>query len=74
MVACLNALAASSACPVMDRWFSLPFSLVAEFRLHQWTAEVLCQGVTQPLGGSSSSEVGQDIGDLYRGGVGDSSP
>ena len=49
VVACPNALAASSACWVTDRWFSPQFSLVAEFRIHQWTAEVSCPRVTQPV-------------------------
>ena len=42
MVGCPNALAASSACRVTDRWFSPHFSVVAEFyRWATWLREDL---------------------------------
>ena len=72
-----NALAASTACRVTDGWFSPRFSVFAEFSTRQWTAEVSCPRVTQPVwpacwidtpdrSSSSTSEVVQDIWDVYR--------
>ena len=42
MVVCPNALAASAACRVTDRWFTPHFSILAEFSIHRWNAEVSC--------------------------------
>ena len=40
VVARPNALAASSACKVIDRWFSRHFSIFDEFCIRRWTKEV----------------------------------
>ena len=55
MVACPNALAASSTCQVTDRWFTPHFSIVADFRIRQWPAEVSCWVDTPDRSASSSS-------------------
>ena len=77
MVGCPNALAASHACDVTDRWFSHHFSVLARFRIDAWMAEVSCPVACQPLwpacwldtpdrSSSSSSRVVQDVWDVYR--------
>ena len=48
-VGCPNALAASNAWYVTDRWFSLHFSVVARFRIDAWMADVACPVVCQPV-------------------------
>ena len=48
-VGCPGALAASQACYVTDRWFSLHFSVLARFRVDAWMADVACPVVCQPL-------------------------
>ena len=48
-VGCLNALAASHACYVTDRWFSPHFSVVANFRISAWTADIACPVACLPL-------------------------
>ena len=49
IVACCNALTASTACGVTDRWFTPHFSVFACFCTGRWTAEVLCPVATQPV-------------------------
>ena len=49
MVACPNALAASVACQVTERWLSPHFSVWADFGVRQWVAAVSCPCATQPL-------------------------
>ena len=77
MVACSNALAASTACRVTERWFTPQFSVLAEFGIRQWTAEVSGPSVTQPLwpacwvdtldrSSLSESEIVHDSGNIYR--------
>ena len=44
-----NALAASAACRVTDRWFTPHFSVFASFCIRSWTAEVSCPVATQPV-------------------------
>ena len=77
IVACPDALAASSACWVTDRWFLKHFSVVAEFSIRRWTAGVSCPIVTQLVwpacwidtpdrSSSSSSKAVQDIWDIFR--------
>ena len=67
VVACSNALAASTACWMTDRWFSPQFSFFVDFSVRQWTAEVSCPGVTQRVWPACSTpEVVQDIWDIYR--------
>ena len=46
-VACLNALAASTACRITDRWFTPHFSVFAEFSIGRWAAEVSYPGSCQ---------------------------
>ena len=48
-VGCPNALAASQACCVTDRWFTPHFSILARFRLDAWMADVSCPIACQPL-------------------------
>ena len=48
-VGCPNALAASQACYVTDRWFTPHFSLLARFRIGVWVADVACPVVCQPI-------------------------
>ena len=75
VVACPNALPASTASRVTDRRFSPPFSIFAECDIRQWTAEVSCPRVTQPVwpacwvdtldrSSSSTSTAVQDIWDI----------
>ena len=49
LVACPNALAASVACVVTDRWFSPRFSIFSKFGIRQWVAEISCPCATQPF-------------------------
>ena len=76
-VGCPNALAASQACCVTDRWFTPHFSLLARFRIDAWMADVSCPIACQPLwpacwldtpdrSSSSSSRIVQDVWDVYR--------
>ena len=48
-VGCPNALAATQACYVTDRWFTHHFSVLARFRIGAWMADVACPVVCQPL-------------------------
>ena len=48
-VGCPNALAASHACYVTDRWFTPHFSVLARFRTDAWMADVACPVVCQPV-------------------------
>ena len=76
-VGCPNALAASSACHVTDRWFTPHFSVLGRFRIGTWMADVACPVACQPLwpacwldtpdrSSSSSSRIVQDVWDVYR--------
>ena len=76
-VGCPNALAASQACYVTDRWFTPHFSVLARFRIDAWMADVACPIVCQPIwpacwldtpdrSSSSSTRVVQDVWDVYR--------
>ena len=76
-VVCPGALAASQACYVTDRWFTLHFSVLARFRIGAWMADVACPIASQPLcpacwldtpdrSSSSSSRIVQDVWDVYR--------
>ena len=49
LVGCSNALAASHACDVTDRWFLPHFSVLARFRIDAWMADVSCPVACQPL-------------------------
>ena len=77
ILGCSNALAASTACSVTDRWFIPHFSVLASFSISRWTAEVSCFIVCQPVwparwidtpdGSSSSvSRAVQDAWDVHR--------
>ena len=77
IVSCPNALAASTACVVTDRWFTPHFSVFASFCIGRWSAEVSCPIVSQLLGpafwidtpdwsSSSVSRAVQDALDVYR--------
>ena len=48
-VGCPNALAASHACCVTDRWFTPHFSVLARFCIDAWMADVACPVVCQPV-------------------------
>ena len=50
MVACANALAASTVCTITDRWFTPHFSVYAGFNIGRWAAEFLVFFSCQPLG------------------------
>ena len=76
-VGCPNALAASHACYVADRWFTPHFSVLARFRSGALMADVACPVVCQPIwpacwldtpdgSSSSSTRVVQDVWDVYR--------
>ena len=76
-VGCPNALAASQACYVTDRWFTPNFSVFARFRIGAWMADVACPVVCQPVwpacwlntpdrSPSSSSRAVQDVWGVYR--------
>ena len=49
IVGCPDALAASDACFVTDRWFTPHFSVVARFRIDAWSADTACPEVCQPV-------------------------
>ena len=49
IVCCPNALAASDACFVTDRWFTPHFSVFARFCIDAWMADVACPVVCQPV-------------------------
>ena len=77
LVGCPNALAASDACFVTDRWFTHHFSVFARFRIDAWLADVACPVVCQPVwpacwldipdrSSSSSCRVVQDVWDVDR--------
>ena len=77
LVGCPNALAASDACFVSDRWFTRHFSVFVRFRIDAWMVNVACPVVCQPVWpacwldtpdrpSSSSSRVVQDVWDVYR--------
>ena len=72
-----NALAASDACFVRDRWFTPHVSVFARFRIDAWLADVACLVVCQPVwpacwldvpdrSSSSSSRVVHYVWDVYR--------
>ena len=74
-VGCSNAIAASHACYVTDRWFAPHFSVLARFRIGAWMADVACPVVCQPVwpawwldtpdrSSSSSTRVVQDVWDV----------
>ena len=76
-VGCPNALAASDACFVTDRWFTPHFSVIACFRIDAWLADIACPEVCQPVWpacwldtpdrySSSAARVVQDVWDVYR--------
>ena len=48
-VGCPSVLAASHACYVTDRWFTLHFSLIARFRIGAWVADVACPVACRPI-------------------------
>ena len=77
ILGCSNALAASTACKVTDRWFPPLFSVFASFGTDGWSAEVSGPIVSQPLwlacwidtpdrSSSSVSRAVQDAWDVYR--------
>ena len=77
IVGCHNALAASDACFVTDRWFTPHFSALACFRIDAWMADVACPEICQPIwpacwldtpdkSESSATRVVQDVWDVYR--------
>ena len=73
-VGCPNALAASHACYVTDRWFTPHFSVLARFRIDAWMADVACPIACQPLWPAcwlntpdrSSSSSTRVVRDVYR--------
>ena len=76
-VGCPNAVAASYACHVTDRWFTPHFSVLARFRIDAWMADVACPVVcrlvwpacwlhTPDRSSSSPSRVVQGVWDVYR--------
>ena len=77
LLGCPDALAASQACYVTDRWFTPHFSVLARFRIGAWMADFACPVVCQPIwpacwldtpdrSSSSSSRIVQDVWDVYR--------
>ena len=44
-----NALAASDACFVSERWFTPHFSVIACFHIDAWLADIACPEVCQPV-------------------------
>ena len=77
ILGCSDALAASTACMVTDRWFTPHFSVLASFCISRWTAEVACLEVCQPIwlacwidtpdrSSSSVARTVQDAWDVYR--------
>ena len=76
-VGCPNALTASQACHVTDRWFTPHFSVLACFRIGAWMADVACPVACEPIwpacwlntpdrSSSSSSRAVQDVWGVYR--------
>ena len=76
LVGCPSALAASLACYVTDRWFSPHFSVVADFRIGAWTADIACPVACLPIwpacwldtpdrSSLSSTRVVQDASDVF---------
>ena len=76
-VGCPNPLAASHACYVTDRWLSPHSSVVANFRISAWTADIACPVACLPIwpacwldtpdrSSSSSTRMVQDVWDVYR--------
>ena len=74
---CSNALSASTACKVTDRWFALHFSWFSTCGIDGWLPEASCTVVSQPLwpacwidtperSSSSVSRAVQDAWDVYR--------
>ena len=72
-----DALAASVACFVAERWFTPHFSVVARFCIDAWMADVACSTVCQPIwpacwldtpdrSSSSATRAVQDVWDVYR--------
>ena len=72
-----DALAASSACFVTDRWFTPHFSVIARFCIDAWMADVACLVVCQPVwpacwldtpdrSSSSATRVVQGVWDVDR--------
>ena len=49
LVGCPNALAASDAWFVTDRWFTSHLSVFARFRIDAWMADVACPVVCHPV-------------------------
>ena len=47
IVSCPNALAASTACLVTDRWFTPHFSVFASLNIDGWSADIACPEVCQ---------------------------
>ena len=77
LVGCPNALAASDACFITDRWFTPHFSVLARFRIDAWMADVACPVVCQLVwpafwldtpdrSSSSTTRVVQDVWDAHR--------
>ena len=75
IVSCPDALAASHACIVTDRWFTPHFSMFASFNIDGWLADIACPQVCQPVwpacwidtterSSSSVSRVVQDAWDV----------
>ena len=76
-VGCPNALAASVACFITDRWFIPHFCVVARFWVDAWMADVACPIVCQPIwpvcwldtpdrSSSSATRAVQDVLDVDR--------
>ena len=76
MVGCPNALTASAACTITERWFT-PHFPIADFCISRWTAEVACPVPFQQVwpacwidipdrSPSCSSGAVQDAWDVYR--------
>ena len=65
-VGCPSVLAASRACSVTDRWFTPHFSLIAQFRIGAWVADVACPVACHDRSSSSSTRAVQDVWDVYR--------
>ena len=76
IVGCPNALAASDACFVTDRWFTPHVSVVARIRIDAWSADIACPEVCQSVwpacwmdtpdrSSSSAVRVVQDVWDVF---------
>ena len=75
-VGCPDALTASDACKVTDRWFPPHFSVLASFGIDGWSADIACPEVCRPVwpacwidtpdrSSSSVARVVQDAWDVY---------